>query len=50
VLNAKTNKWVASGTAANRNISMWNGKDELSEATWEGKGVNQISFFWLNYR
>jgi hypothetical protein len=50
VLNAKTSKWVASGTAANRNISMWNGKDELSEAVWEGKGINQISFFWLNYR
>jgi hypothetical protein len=50
VLNAKTTKWVKCGTAANRNISMWNGKDELSEAVWLGKGTNQITFFWLNYQ
>jgi hypothetical protein len=49
VLNAKTITWVKCGTAANRNISMWNGKDELSEAAWLGKGTNQITFFWLNY-
>jgi hypothetical protein len=49
VLNAKTTKWVDSGTAANRNISMYNGKHELSEALWLGKGTTTITFFWLNY-
>ena len=49
VLNAKTNKWVDSGNAANRNISMYNGKHELSEVLWLGKGSTLITFFWLNY-
>jgi hypothetical protein len=49
VLNAKTTKWVDGGTAANRNISMYNGKHELSEALWLGKGSTLITFFWLNY-
>ncbi len=49
VLNAKTTKWVDCGTAANRNISMYNGKHELSEALWLGKGTTLITFFWLNY-
>jgi Peptidase A4 family len=48
-LNAKTSKWVDSGTAANRNISMYNGKDELSEAIWLGKGSTLITFLWLNF-
>jgi len=48
-LNAKTSKWVDSGTAANRNISMYNGKDELSEALWLGKGSTLITFLWLNF-
>ena len=49
VLNAKTNKWVKAGTAANRNISMYNGKDLLSEAIWFGKGTNLIQFLWVNF-
>jgi hypothetical protein len=28
---------------------MYNGKDELSEALWLGKGSSDISFFWLNF-
>jgi hypothetical protein len=49
VLNAKTGKWDTSGTEATRNISMYNGKDELSEALWLGKGSTLITFFWLNF-
>ncbi len=49
VLNAKTNTWVKSGTAANRNISMYKGKDLLSESVWLGKGTNVIQFLWINY-
>jgi len=48
-LKVSTNKWVASGTTSNRNISMYKGKDELSEALWLGKGSQLITFFWLNF-
>jgi hypothetical protein len=49
-LQVKGTKWVPCGTAANRNISMYNGKDELSEAFWLGKGSSDISFLWLNFQ
>ena len=49
VLQVKGTKWVDCGTAANRNISMYNGKDELSEAVWLGSGSTQISYFWLAF-
>jgi hypothetical protein len=49
-LNAATVKWVKSGNAANRNISMWNGKDELSLAIWLGKGTDLIPFNFLNFQ
>lgn len=49
VLNAKTTKWVKAGTAANRSISMYNGKDLLSEPIWFGKGTNLIQFLWANF-
>jgi hypothetical protein len=48
-LQVKGTKWVDCGTAANRNISMYNGKDELSEAIWLGTGSTQISYFWLAF-
>jgi len=50
VLNAKTTTWVKCGTAANRNISMYNGKDLLSEALWLGKGSSEINFLWINFQ
>jgi hypothetical protein len=48
-LKVKGTKWVACGTAANRNISMYKGKDLLSEAIWGGKGTNFITFLFVNY-
>jgi len=49
VLQVKGTKWIPCGTAANRNISMYKGKDELSEAFWLGTGSSEISFMWLNF-
>jgi len=48
-LKVSTNKWVKAGTAANRSISMYNGKDLLSEPLWFGKGTNVIQFMWVNF-
>ncbi|MGA9352279.1 MAG: G1 family glutamic endopeptidase [Terriglobales bacterium] len=48
-LQVKGTKWVDCGTAANRNISMYNGKDDLSESLWLGTGSTTISYFWLAY-
>ena len=51
-LNAIVGKWKRCGTAANRNISMWNSKtkDELSQALWLGKGSQVVNFLWLNWQ
>jgi hypothetical protein len=49
-LQVNGTKWVDSGTAANRNLSMYNGADELSEAVWLGSGTTMTSFLWLNYK
>ena len=49
-LQVKGTKWVFCGTAANRNITMYNGKDVLSEAAWLGKGSNSIIFQWFNFK
>jgi hypothetical protein len=50
VLQVSGTKWVDCGTAANRNISMYNGKDLLSEAIWGGTGSTDITFLWINFR
>jgi hypothetical protein len=49
VLNAKDNKWWKAGTVANRSISMYNGKDLLSEPIWFGTGTDLIQFIWVNF-
>jgi hypothetical protein len=49
-LQVKGTKWVPCGTAANRNISMYNGSDLLSEAVWFGTGSTDITFFWFNFQ
>lgn len=43
-------KWVRCGTAANRNISMYNGSDLLSDAVWGGTGSQEITFVWFNFQ
>lgn len=48
-LKVKGTKWVPCGTAANRNISMYKGKDLLSEAIWGGSGSDFITFLWVNF-
>jgi len=50
VLQVKGTKWIPCGTAANRNISMYNGTDKLSEALWLGTGSQEINFLWLNFQ
>jgi Peptidase A4 family len=49
VLNAKNTKWYKAGTVANRSISMYNGKDLLSEPVWFGSGTDVIQFLWANF-
>lgn len=49
-LQVSGTKWVPCGTAANRNISMYNGKDLLSEAIWGGTGSTEVTFLWINFR
>ena len=49
VLQVKGTKWIPCGTAANRNISMYHGKDELSVALWLGTGTQEINFLWINF-
>jgi len=49
-LRVKGTKWIPCGTAANRNISMYNGKDLLSEAVWDGPGSQTITFLWNNFQ
>jgi Peptidase A4 family len=49
-LQVKGTKWVPCGTAANRNITMYNGKDLLSEALWLGPGSSEINFLWINFQ
>jgi hypothetical protein len=48
-LKVSTNKWVKAGTAANRSISMYKGKDLLSEPVWFGKGTDLIQFLFVNF-
>jgi hypothetical protein len=43
-------KWVRCGTAANRDISMYNGSDLLSKAVWGGVGSQEITFVWFNFQ
>ncbi len=50
VLQVKGTKWVRCGTAANRNISMYNGSDLLSNAVWGGTGSQEIIFAWFNFQ
>jgi hypothetical protein len=49
-LKVKGTKWVPCGTAANRNISMHNGADVLSEAVWSGTGSTEVMFLWANFQ
>ena len=42
-------KWVRCGTAANRNIRMYNGTDLLSKAIWGGIGSQVVTFDWHNF-
>jgi len=42
-------KLIPCGTAANRDIDMYNGSDLLSAAIWNGTGSNFVTFLWTNF-